>query len=69
VDTEERRPGVVCLGAPIREYSGEVIAAVSVSGSVERLNADTRAQVLPRLLETANRVSFRLGYQGSAAYL
>jgi hypothetical protein len=32
------------------------------------MTADTRIQVLPRLLETANRVSFRLGYQGSAAY-
>jgi IclR family KDG regulon transcriptional repressor len=69
VDNEERRPGVVCLGAPVRDYSGEVIAAVSVSGSLERMSADTRTQVLPRLLETANRVSFRLGYQGSAAYL
>jgi DNA-binding IclR family transcriptional regulator len=69
LDREERRQGVICMAAPIREPSGEVVAAVSVTGSVERMTEAYRKQILPRVLEAANRISFRLGYHGSSAYL
>jgi IclR family acetate operon transcriptional repressor len=69
LDREERRQGVICLAAPIRERTGAVVAAVSVTGSLERMTEDYRGQILPRVLEAANRISFRLGYHGSSAYL
>lgn len=37
---EEREPGVASVSAPVRSRSGLVIAAVSVSGPVERLTRD-----------------------------
>lgn len=37
---EEREPGVASVSAPVRARNGTVIAAVSVSGPVERLTRD-----------------------------
>ena len=62
LDNEERRVGSICLGVPIRDYSGAVVAALSVSGTTETLGPDRQAQVLPRLLAAAGRISFRMGY-------
>jgi DNA-binding IclR family transcriptional regulator len=33
---EEREPGVASVSAPVRDGHGEVIAAVSISGPVQR---------------------------------
>jgi IclR family KDG regulon transcriptional repressor len=62
IDNEERRIGSICLGVPIRDYSGAIVAALSVSGTTETLSAERRTQVLPRLLAAAGRTSFRMGY-------
>ena len=72
IDREERRLGVGCLAAPIRERSGEVVAALSVSGALERLAGEGggySAHIRRRVLDAAHRISFRLGYQGTAAYM
>lgn len=69
VDLEERRRGTICLGAPIRDNSGKIIAALSVSGKMDKLTDETREAALPRVIEAADRVSFHLGYHGSSAYL
>jgi DNA-binding IclR family transcriptional regulator len=72
VDREERRRGVGCLAAPIRERSGHVVAALSVSGSLDRLTGGSKefsAHLLRRVLDGAHRISFRLGHQGTAAYM
>lgn len=69
IDREERRIDVVCMAAPIRDRAGEVVAAISVSGSKTRMTESLRRRVLPRVIEAAARVSFRLGYQANAAYL
>jgi len=57
------------MAAPIRDRAGDVVAALSVSGSKTRMTESLRRRVLPRVVEAAARVSFRLGYQASAAYL
>ena len=41
---EEREPGVASVSAPVRSGDGSVIAAVSVSGPVERLSREPAAQ-------------------------
>jgi DNA-binding IclR family transcriptional regulator len=69
VDREERRPDVVCLGAPIRDHSGSVVAALRLSGRKAKMTAERRQQLVPRLLEGANRISFRMGFHANAAYL
>lgn len=69
IDREERRADVICMAAPIRDRGGDVVAALSVSGSKTRMTETVRRRTLPCVIEAANRVSFRLGFQANAAYL
>lgn len=69
IDQEERRRGQVCIGAPIRDHTGAVIAALSVSGRLERLPEERWDTVAQQVMECADRISFHLGDHGSAAYL
>lgn len=63
VDTGEFETGVRCVAAPVRDSSGKVIAAVSVSGPDSRmplplLDSEMAAQVVA----TASKISQSLGY-------
>lgn len=69
VDREERRQGQVCIGAPIRDQTGAVIAALSVSGKLQKLPEERWDTVARQVVECAERISFRLGDHSSAAYL
>ena len=37
IDNEERTPGVVCIGAAIRDHKGDPIGALSISGPADRM--------------------------------
>lgn len=51
------------VAAPIRDASGEVIAAVNVSTLTARVSLeDLETRVLPRLLEASGRISTALGF-------
>jgi IclR family KDG regulon transcriptional repressor len=50
------------LGAPIRDVSGEVVAAVSISGIVQRFSAERLPVLIRRIMQTGEEVSRRLGY-------
>ena len=41
----QREPGVASIAAPVRDAAGAVVAAVSISGPMERLEEPGRAQV------------------------
>lgn len=60
-DDEEEETGIQCVGAPVYDYRGRVISAISVStrkkGSVN-LSFDL---IGPRVAETARGISSRLG--------
>lgn len=53
VDQEEFAHGMVCCAAPVRG-SGHAIAAVSVTGPIERVDVD---QILPHVLRAANGIA------------
>lgn len=59
---EEYEIGLNALAAPVRDHSGAVVAAVSVSGPSYRLAPQTFPQVAIRLLSAAHDVSSRLGH-------
>ncbi|MDP9364367.1 MAG: hypothetical protein M3Q10_09130 [Chloroflexota bacterium] len=67
-DDQERAIGSACLAAPIRDHAGQVAAALSVTGTTGTLPPQRRAEVLPRVLAAANRVSLRLGHHDTLAY-
>jgi len=52
----QREPGVASLSAPIRDDLGDVVAAISLSGPVDRLSRPTKAQITA-LLSAAARLS------------
>lgn len=65
IDNEEAYLGSRCIGAPIFDASGQVAAAVSVSGPVTRI---TRAKVpifARALKNAATSISRNLGYLGA----
>jgi DNA-binding IclR family transcriptional regulator len=61
VDDEEFLPRVRCIGAPIRNTLGEVVAAMAVTGPADRMNDRTLDRIRPLLLAAAARISSLLG--------
>lgn len=56
----EREPGVASIAAPIRDTSGAVIAAISVSGPVDRIGRRPGVRWATDLLAAAEAISKRL---------
>jgi len=65
VDDGEHQPGVRCVAAPIRNYSGNVIASLSISGPVIRISREAIPTLAQRVKEVAGKLSARLGYKGN----
>ncbi|MBD0692119.1 IclR family transcriptional regulator [Streptomyces sp. CBMA123] len=53
----EREPGVASVAAPVRGPAGRVVAAVSVSGPIERLTRHPGARLSQAVLEAAGHLS------------
>jgi DNA-binding IclR family transcriptional regulator len=62
-DNEECEEGARCIAAPIRDYTGKIKAGVSVSGPAIRMTDEYIFSLLPFLLEAAEQISLRLGWQ------
>jgi DNA-binding IclR family transcriptional regulator len=62
--SQELEIGLNAVAAPIRDASGEVAAAVSVSGPAYRLTVDSFPSVTDKLRTGADEISTRIGYFG-----
>lgn len=62
IDNEEYAIGIRCIAAPIRCRTGEVIAALSVSGSRDQIAVDREATLASRVREACNQISRELGF-------
>ncbi|SHK28143.1 transcriptional regulator, IclR family [Pseudonocardia thermophila] len=62
----EREIGVGSIAAPIRDASGEVVAAVSIGAPIARFRAAPRATLAAALVEAGEAVSRRLGWNPEA---
>ena len=61
IDDEEHAVGVRCVAAPVFAASGEVVAAIGVSGTVSQVNDDYMAS-LGKIVQTAAlKLSAQLG--------
>ncbi len=56
--------GLNAVAAPVRDGSGQVVAAVSVSGPAYRVTADRIAELGALTVVAAGRISGRLGFSG-----
>ena len=61
-DDEECEIGVRCIAAPVRDYSGAVVAAISASGPTGRMSPDRMKTIEPQMLRAAGEVSRQLGF-------
>jgi DNA-binding IclR family transcriptional regulator len=62
VDNEEFEEGLECIGAPIRDYSGRVVAAISVAGPAFRITEEKLPMLARSVVEVAQELSADLGY-------
>jgi len=61
LDDEENHEGVRCLAAPIRDSSGEVVAAIGISGPADRLPKRRWQGVALAIKHAAEEVGEKLG--------
>ncbi len=63
MDREEYIIGNRCIAAPVFDYRGEMIAAVSASGPPSLLTDDRIPEVTERVKKAAAKISYRLCYR------
>jgi DNA-binding IclR family transcriptional regulator len=63
-DNEEETLGFRCLGAPIRDYRNQVIAAISTSWIEDFFGSVDEEKLALLVIETAMKISQRMGYSG-----
>lgn len=63
IDNEELTPGTKCVGAPIRNASGRVFAAISVSGPARRFTPDRIEAFSDLVKHYSDAISAQLGYR------
>ena len=62
-DVMEHEEGVCCVGAPVRNHTGQVVASISVSGPSQRITPARIAEIAPLVMERTAEISRRLGYK------
>jgi DNA-binding IclR family transcriptional regulator len=62
VDNEEHEPNIRCIAAPIIDYTGKVIAAISVSGESRIIKPESDLEIAGYVVETAGNISKRMGF-------
>jgi DNA-binding IclR family transcriptional regulator len=60
----EREIGIASIAAPIRDVSGEVVAAISIGVPLARCNVMALRRLAPVIMEAAEAASRRLGWTG-----
>jgi DNA-binding IclR family transcriptional regulator len=63
IDNEEIMESLRCVAAPIRNQTGKVISAISLSGPVSRLKGQRFEKAIQRVTETAEEISAGIGYR------
>jgi DNA-binding IclR family transcriptional regulator len=62
IDDEESENGLRAVAAPVRNHTGNVIAALGVAAPVQRMTKKDMQTCVPSVIATAAAVSARLGY-------
>lgn len=63
VDNEENELGVRCVAAPIFDFKGDIAAAISISGPVNRITDDKIDFISNEVIKYANLISVEIGHK------
>jgi DNA-binding IclR family transcriptional regulator len=61
-DLEENEDRIRCVAAPIRGPSGQIVAAISVSGAAQYMDDDRMSTLTDDVRGCANAISVELGW-------
>jgi DNA-binding IclR family transcriptional regulator len=61
LDNEEHDEGIMCVGAPIFNNKGEVVASISISGPKIRMKEQELEKYKKLLMDSVKRISDKLG--------
>lgn len=61
IDDEEEEIGVRCIGAPVFDAEGNILAAISISGSTDQIDIDSSSQLCTRIRDAAAALSHEMG--------
>ncbi len=65
LDDEECELGSRCVAAPVRDYSGRIVGAISVSCPIPRMSMERIRQITPVVVEIGGKISKELAYDGT----
>jgi DNA-binding IclR family transcriptional regulator len=63
VDNEEAVEGASCIAAPVRDHTGQVVAAISISALASHITFDNMAEKVELVKQSALDASSQLGYR------
>lgn len=66
VESRESNPDVSCVAAPVRDRTGRVVAALSISVPMIRWSEERRAELEQLAVKGAADLSERLGHRSAA---
>jgi IclR family transcriptional regulator, KDG regulon repressor len=66
IEDEESEIGMRCIAAPLRNDTGDVVAAIGLAGPVSRLSKKAMVSFIPHVVGTAAAISARLGHRPRA---
>lgn len=62
IDDQENEPGVYCIAIPIRDHTGQVVAAISMSTTVNQVEKEDNNNNIELLKQTGDQISSKLGF-------
>lgn len=60
-DLGEDEPTIRCVAAPVRDSSSRIVAAISVSSTLEHMTPERMQSLIPIVLQAAEQISLDLG--------
>ena len=63
IDDQEHEDNVMCIASPIRDYTGTVVAAMSVSWPVFRFNQADFEKIVSEIKAVTDELSAIMGYE------
>jgi|LSQX01.3.fsa_nt_gb DNA-binding IclR family transcriptional regulator len=65
IDDEEQEPGIRCIGGPIFDYTGNIIAAFSIAGPSNRMTEERVMELSSTVLKYSRLISSAMGFNPS----